>query len=318
MIQRRPGISSLAIFVILLSLGVVAKAASNDRSQVFAAKAGEALRAASNGGSQESSRQAWLYALAALRRDLGAAERRPVAMESLPSPEIAADVFREIWRSPAGLGSVRSVAYSADGRRLASASDDGRIRLWDLASGEEVARLAGHQGRVTTVAFSPDSTRLASGSDDKSVRLWDVASGEEVGRFRGFGGSVLSLAFSADGQFLAAGSYDKKILVWQFASGSEIARLEGHEGSVVSVALSPDGARLASSSPDKTLRLWDVASGQETARLQSNAPQSNALQRTRCRATRLGSGPWRSVPTAAAWPRARRTTASGCGTSRRA
>src|SRR5918999_5685166 len=110
MTHRRPGFSILAILVILFGLGVVAKAASNDRSQVFAEKAQEALRAAANGGSQESSRQAWLYALAALRRDLGAAERRPGSAESLPSPEIAADVFREIWRSPEALTSVRSVA----------------------------------------------------------------------------------------------------------------------------------------------------------------------------------------------------------------
>src|SRR5688500_11540361 len=115
MTQRRPGLSSLATLVILFvfGLGVVATAADNDRSQVFAAKAGEALSAAANGGSPDSSRHAWLYALAALRRDLGAEQ---LSAESLPPPEIAGDVFREIWRSPEALSSVRSVAYSSDGR----------------------------------------------------------------------------------------------------------------------------------------------------------------------------------------------------------
>ena len=74
---------------------------------------------------------------------------------------------------------MHAVAFSPDGRRLASASDDGTVRLWDPATGAELAALTGHTGQVTAVAFSPDGRRLASAGWDGTVRLWDPATGAE-------------------------------------------------------------------------------------------------------------------------------------------
>jgi hypothetical protein len=120
-------------------------------------------------------------------------------------------------------GGVRSVAFSPDGRLLASGSDDGTVKLWDVATGQEVRTLSGHTDSVLSVAFSPDGRLLASGSWDKTVKLWDVgvatkdfSSPPEVRTLRGAGG-VLSLAFSPDGRLLASGSADGAVKLWNVA-----------------------------------------------------------------------------------------------------
>ena len=162
------------------------------------------------------------------------------------------------------------MAFSPDGKRLGSASDDETVKLWDVASGHELRTLKGHTGRVWSVAFSPDGTLLASASDDETVKLWDVASGRELSTLEGRAGWVWSVVFSPNGMQLATAGDDGTVKLWDTAGGQALRTLKGHTGRVWSVAFSPDGMRLATAGDDETVKLWDTASGQELRTLKGH------------------------------------------------
>ena len=158
---------------------------------------------------------------------------------------------------PAHTDEVDGVAYSPDGRRLATGSDDGTVRLWNAADAS-LLHVLKHPGEVTRVAFSPDSARLVSVSTDDTARVWDVATGKELHVIDHHTDSIWGVAWSSDGQLIATASSDKTVGLWNADDRTVVAKLPGHLDGVFDVAFSPDGAQLVSVSNDGTARVWDT------------------------------------------------------------
>jgi len=157
---------------------------------------------------------------------------------------------------------VTSVAFSVDGKTLASGGWDNTIKLWEVATGRELRSLNGHSQTVSSVAFSVDGKTLASGCGDSTIKLWDLITGQELHTLTGHSGVVDEVAFSADGKVLASGSWDQTIKFWNVATGREIRTLTGHTGKIRCIAFIAGNA-LASGSEDATVKVWDAATGQE-------------------------------------------------------
>jgi serine/threonine protein kinase len=117
---------------------------------------------------------------------------------------------------------INSVAFSLDGKRLATGSADGSVKLWGAGAGQELLTFKAHSTEVTSVAFSPDGKRLATGGREHTVKLWDAGAGQELLTIKGYLGDVSSLAFSPDGKRLAAGSDEPTVRLLEAATEQEV------------------------------------------------------------------------------------------------
>ncbi len=159
---------------------------------------------------------------------------------------------------------VTALAFSPDGKILASGSMDKTVRLWDIEKRKRLATLEGHKGWINAVAISKDGRILASGDANKVIKLWDIDTHAERATLIGHASSINALAFSPDERTLASSSYDGTIQFWNQDTGEEIGTFTaGHSKAVKAVAFSGDGTTLASGTFNGTIELWSLKTMQE-------------------------------------------------------
>lgn len=155
---------------------------------------------------------------------------------------------------------ISRLVFSGDDRTLASADEEGNIKLWEVTSGQAKDGFRSG-GKVTALRFAPNGQLLASAGEDKTITLWDLRSDGAQVKLKKHNAAVNALAFSPDGRLLASGSDDRSVIIWDVASGKSKRTFKGHDLTVLSLAFSPDGTLIASGSGNAAVVLWDVRTG---------------------------------------------------------
>ena len=164
-------------------------------------------------------------------------------------------------RDHRNLDAVTGLAFSADGRRLASISFNYQaVTLWDVATGYLLRTIKENSGTISDIAFAPDCVHLASACADRTVRIRDVTRDQEA-RSLPMNHVASDVAFSPDGSYLATALGDGTVPIHDRANGKVARTLRGHTAKVRSIAIGPDGRLAASSGDDRTVRIWEVATG---------------------------------------------------------
>jgi WD40 repeat protein/tRNA A-37 threonylcarbamoyl transferase component Bud32 len=173
-----------------------------------------------------------------------------------PSATLEADKIHVF--QPARPEKLLSLAFSPCNQYVATGSEMGTLRVWDLETGNEDWSCRASDTKLHALAYSPDGATLAGGSADCMIHLWDAGSKSEKVPLKGHLQSVMALVFSRDGNRLVSGANDRLIKIWDVQTGEEALTLKGHHDTVTGLAFSPDGQRLASSSDDTTVRIWSA------------------------------------------------------------
>jgi WD40 repeat protein len=166
------------------------------------------------------------------------------------------------------------MATSGDGKRLALATTVAgkpAVVVLDVAGGNVVATLVGHEAPITALAINADGSKLASGSGDKTARLWNVADGKELAKFTGHGGPVTAVAIGSGGAPVASGAADNSLKLWNAADGMEIKNFAGHTAAIVAIALPASGQSLVSTGAEKGVRIWNLADGAQARSIDTPA-----------------------------------------------
>jgi WD40 repeat protein len=258
-----------AVVIVVTLLAIIASAAglvASARQREAQYHAAEAIKA-----------QSRLLTEAAARhlKDADVPGAQGIILEVLTNPELkqarsasAISVFQEIRAADRQIavlsghqGYVRSVVYSPDGTRIATASSDNTGGIWDARLGVRLAVLVGHTDRVYSAAYSHDGARIVTASLDKTARTWRAGDGTLVSVLSGHDDAVTSAAYSPDDAHIVTASRDKTARIWNAASGTLLTTLSGHGDVIRTAAYSPDGARIVTASLDRTARIWDARSG---------------------------------------------------------
>ncbi|PZO41863.1 MAG: protein kinase [Pseudanabaena frigida] len=205
------------------------------------------------------------------------------ALGDLDEISIQLPVFRQKRLTPLRFleghtDTIQSVAVSPDGKTIASASDDGTVKIWDLEGGSAnpIREIKDQGGWVRSVVFLSDREIITAGQD-KNIKIIDIASGKIVKTLSGHTNLISSLAIAPSSDLLVSGSYDNTVNLWQISTGKLERSLKGHTDKVWGVAISPDGKQVVSASRDKTVRIWDVKTGEIIKTLTHQAPVTCVL-----------------------------------------
>ncbi len=158
-------------------------------------------------------------------------------------------------------GEVDAVVWSPTSQRVASASFDRTVQVWDALTGANALTYRGHSDQVWTLAWSPDGKYIASAGKDKTVQVWDPTNLNQLTNYTGHSAEVEGVAWSPDSQKIASASYDNTVRVWVALTQQFIQTYMGHSAHVWTVAWSPDGKSIASAGKDTMVQVWDASSG---------------------------------------------------------
>jgi WD40 repeat protein len=214
----------------------------------------------------------WVYAsrAVAFSPGPGAPGRRLAFVDGNSVRVCDAATGSELFRLGKHPNSVDSVAYSPDGRRLASGSTDGVVKVWDAETGRETLAFH-HAGGILGLALSPDGRQLAAAATNNIVKVWDLTTQNEALVLRGHKESVASVAFSPDGWRLASGGGDSTVKLWDATTPAEAVILSGSFDKITDVAFSPDGRRLAIVGNQRPVRILDTTTALEVLTLHGHA-----------------------------------------------
>ncbi|WP_299485172.1 NB-ARC domain-containing protein [Acaryochloris sp. IP29b_bin.137] len=195
---------------------------------------------------------------------------QPSASVSSIVAAVGSDNLIRLWNFKTGdyvtsytapMKEVFFVAFSPDGKFMATGSSDKTVRLWNITEGGQII-LRGHTQQICSVAFSPDSRYLISSSFDRTLKLWDIQKRRCIRTYRGHVHQVRGVAFSPDGQHFASASMDRTVKLWNIHQDQCLYSLTQHIAGVSTVAFNPQGTLLASGGADCSIRLWLVSDGQ--------------------------------------------------------
>ncbi|MFM6189767.1 MAG: hypothetical protein ACKPFB_06575, partial [Planktothrix sp.] len=152
---------------------------------------------------------------------------------------------------------ILALEVTPDSQWLISGSGDHTIKVWDIATGQEIYTLIGHTGSVLTLVLTSDGKQVISGSADHTIKIWSLETGQEIYTLRGHQGIIPTLALSSDGKILYSGSEDKTVKLWSLETQQEIAGFECQQ-SILSLAVTPDNNKLIACLEDGFLQIWDL------------------------------------------------------------